>query len=81
MQDFRKNLGLAKQGKVLKDFECRNGYYLLSMDESGYFESKNIHCEKFCKKNNGSITYFYQLLGAVMVGPNQKKPYSFVQNL
>ena len=52
-------------------FEVLDGHYLLSMDGAGYFSSQKVHCQQCCEKHhrNGQITYYHQLLGAVLVHP------------
>lgn len=61
----------AQRGKVLERFSYYNGYYLLSIDGTGYFSSHDIHCEQCCEKHhrNGDITYYHQMLGAALVHP------------
>jgi len=62
----------AQRGKVLEKFAYYNGYYLLSMDGTGYFSSHEIHCEQCCEKHhkNGQVTYYHQMLGVALVHPD-----------
>lgn len=65
----------AQRGKILEQFVYMGGCYLLSLDGTGYFSSKNIFCEHCLQKVNsktGEITYQHQMLGAAIVHPNMK---------
>jgi len=73
---FRK----LQRGKVLEPMVFMNGCYLLSIDGTGYFSSKKIHCDSCCTKTNsktGEITYQHQMLGAVIVHPDIKEVIPF----
>ena len=53
-----------------------DGYYLISIDGTGYFTSKTVHCENCLKKVNkktGKITYYHQMLCAAMIHPDKKQ--------
>ena len=62
----------SQRGKVLERFSDSDGYYLLSIDGTGYFSSHEIHCEQCCEKHhrNGDITYYHQMLGVALVHPD-----------
>jgi len=65
----------AQRGKVLEEFVFMDRYYLLSLDGTGYFSSKKIHCDSCLERVNsktGEVTYHHQLLGAAIVHPDQK---------
>src|SRR5271157_3076772 len=64
-----------QRGKALKPFVYLDGYYLVSLDGTGYFSSSKIHCPSCLVKNhsNGRITYYHQLLGATLVHPDHKE--------
>lgn len=65
----------AQRGKVLEAFVFMEGYYLLSVDGTGYFSSKKIHCESCLEKTHqktGEVTYHHQMLGAAIVHPDLK---------
>jgi len=49
-------------------------YYLVPIDGSGYFSSHEIHCASCCEKHHrdGGITYYHQMLAAVMVRPGYR---------
>jgi disulfide oxidoreductase YuzD len=65
-----------QRGKVLEKMVFMNGYYLLSLDGSGYFSSQQVHCASCLEKKNsktGQITYHHQLLGGAIVQPDFKE--------
>lgn len=64
-----------QRGKVLEDFVFLNGYYLLSLDGTGYYSSGKIHCGSCMVKHhrNGETTYYHQLLAATLVHPDLKE--------
>ena len=65
----------AQRGKILEDFAFIDNYYLLSVDGTGYFSSKKIHCDSCLERVNsktGEVTYHHQMLGAAIVHPDQK---------
>jgi hypothetical protein len=64
-----------QRGKALKPFVYLDGYYLVSLDGTGYFSSSKIHCKSCLVKNHsdGRITYSHQLLGATLVHPDLKE--------
>jgi len=60
-----------QRGKGLEGFDYLDGHYLLSIDGTGYFSSKQVHCAQCAEKHHrdGSTTYYHQMLGAVLVHP------------
>lgn len=64
----------VQRGKYLNYFEYMDGYYLLSLDGTGYFSSSTIHCKNCCVKNHrdGTKTYYHQLLVGALVNPDSK---------
>jgi hypothetical protein len=60
-----------QRGKVLEQYRFLEDYCLVSLDGSGYFSSKEINCESCCEKKHqdGTVTYYHQMLAAVMVHP------------
>ena len=64
-----------QRGKVLETFVFIDGYYLLSLDGTGYFSSSKIHCPCCMVKHhrNGQITYYHQMLAASLVHPDLKE--------
>lgn len=71
---YKRLLGLAQHGKMLKPFEFMDEHYLLSLDGTGLFSSHTVHCEDCCVKNHkdGAVTYYHQILSAVLVHPDLK---------
>ncbi len=67
-------LSTVQRGKELRLFEFCQGYYLVSIDGTGVFHSESVHCEHCCEKHNrgGRVSYYHQLMSAVMVHPHQK---------
>ena len=65
-----------QRGKALEPYVFHDGCYLVSMDGTGYFSSKKIHCKSCLQKKNsktGEITYHHQMLGAAVVHPDHKQ--------
>ncbi len=65
-----------QRGKVLEKFVFMGGYYLLSLDGTGYFSSKKIHCASCLEKVNqatGEVTYSHHMLGGAIVHPDLKE--------
>ena len=71
---FKKVFSLIQRGKDLESYQYLEGHYLLSIDGTGHFSSKKVHCKNCCKKEhkNGTITYYHQMMGAVIVHPDKK---------
>jgi hypothetical protein len=63
-----------QRGKKLEDFQFIDGYYLLSIDGTGFFSSPKVHCQNCCVKEhkNGSKTYYHQMFCGSIVHPGQK---------
>ena len=72
---FKGVFAALQRGKGLEDFACLGGHYLLSVDGTGYFSSSSVHCDRCCQTHHrdGRITYYHQLLGAVLVHPAQRE--------
>lgn len=69
---FRK----MQRGGGLKPFVFHEDCYLLSIDGTEYFSSKKVHCPSCLERKNkssGEITYYHQMVGAVLVHPDQKQ--------
>ena len=66
---FKRVFAALQRGKGL------GGHYLLSVDGTGYFSSSKVHCDRCCEKRHrdGRTTYYHQLLGAVLVHPEQRE--------
>jgi hypothetical protein len=72
---YKRLFSALQRGKGLEGFSYLGGHYLLSLDGTGYFSSNTIHCEQCCEKHhrNGTVTYYHQMLGAVLVHPDHKE--------
>lgn len=72
---FTAIFSLLQRGKVLDDYKFLNKYLIIACDGTGMFSSPAIHCENCCEKHHkdGSITYYHQMLGAVVVHPDQRE--------
>ena len=72
---YKRVFSQLQRGKVLEELVFMEGYYLLSLDGTGYFSSQTVHCESCLEKKSKdgeSTTYSHQMLGAAIVHPEQK---------
>ena len=72
---YKRVFSQLQRGKVLEEMVFMEGYYLLSLDGTGYFSSQTVHCESCLEKKSKdgeSSTYSHQMLGAAIVHPEQK---------
>lgn len=71
---FNRVFAALQRQNILKRYEYYDQHYLISIDGTGCFLSHKIQCESCCVKNhrNGSKTYYHQMLGAVLVHPDEK---------
>ena len=70
---FKAALRRLERSKELGKFRFLGGSYLVSLDGTGYFRSKTIHCSSCLQKVNkrtGEVTYHHQLMGGVIIHPN-----------
>ena len=74
-QAFKRLFSVLQRGKGLEGFTYLDGHYLLSVDGTGYFSSSTVHCANCCEKHHrdGRTTYYHQILGAVLVHPEQRE--------
>ena len=73
---YRRVFSQLQRGNVLNEMAFDKGRYLVSVDGTGYFSSKEIHCSSCLEKKNsktGAITYHHQMLGAVVVHSDFKE--------
>jgi len=72
---FTSIFSLLQRGKVLDDYKFLGKYLIVACDGTGMFSSPSVHCENCCEKRHkdGSVTYYHQMLGAVIVHPDQKE--------
>lgn len=71
---FRRIFTLLQRGKELEHFQFMQNHYLISVDGTGVFSSKAVHCDNCCVKEHrdGSKTFYHQILSAAMVHPEQQ---------
>lgn len=72
---FTAIFSLLQRGKVLEEYRFLNNYLLIACDGTGMFSSESVHCENCCEKHHkdGKVTYYHQMLGAVVVHPDQQE--------
>lgn len=73
---FNSIFAALQRGKALEPYVFHEGCYLLSLDGTEYFASKQVHCASCLERKNsktGEITYYHQMLGVVLVHPDQKQ--------
>lgn len=70
---FKQIFRLVQRGKVLERFQFLDQSYLLSVDGTGYFSSQEVYWDSCCQKKHrdGAVTYYHQLLSAVLVHPEE----------
>jgi hypothetical protein len=71
---FKEVYQVVKEKGVLEELEYL-GHYLVSLDGSGYYSSKTIHCANCLERKNsksGEITYYHQLLAGAIVHPDRE---------
>ena len=63
----------VQRGGLLKEFAYLDGCYLVSLDATQYFKSKEISCPSCLERNqkNGETIYSHQFMGAVIVHPDK----------
>ncbi len=72
---FMRVFAALQRSKGLEGFPWLDGHSLLSVDGTGYFSSSSVHCDHCCEKHHkdGRVTYSHQMLGAVVVHPEQRE--------
>jgi len=72
---YKKVFQQLQRGKALEKMTFMGRYYLASIDGTGYFSSKKVHCDACLQRKNkrtGEITYTHQMLGIAIVHADQK---------
>ena len=71
---FKRVLAALQRGKALEGFTWL-GHYLLSVDGTGFHASESVRCKHCCEKRrrDGTVTYYHQMLGAVLVHPEHRE--------
>jgi len=73
---FKDVLRPLQRSKELDKFIFLGGSHLVSLDGTGYFSSKKIHCSSCLQKVNkktGEVTYYHQLMGGVIIHPKRRE--------
>lgn len=72
---FKKVLAHVQRGKALKNYLYWHDHYLISVDGTGQYSSDQVFCNNCCQKHHkdGTITYYHQMLGAVIIHPNRRE--------
>lgn len=71
---FKQILAQLQRGKVLETYQYLGGHYIISVDGTGQYSSKKVHCKNCCEKKHrkGETTYYHHMLGAAIVHPEKK---------
>ncbi|MFK7972151.1 MAG: hypothetical protein AB8F95_17410 [Bacteroidia bacterium] len=72
---FKKLFTLFQRGKCLESYVFLEDRYLVALDGTGYFSSKSVHCDQCLtktSKKSGEVTYNHQMVGAVLIHPDEK---------
>lgn len=71
---FKALFSQCQRSKRLELFKFYDDRYLMPLDGTGYFYSKEVHCDNCCVKNHrdGTVGYYHQMLSGAIVHPDQK---------
>jgi len=71
---FKVIFAFLQRGKMLERYLYFGKYYIMSIDGTGHYSSKKVHCKNCCEKHhrNGEITYYHNMVGASIVHPDEK---------
>ena len=72
---FKKLFTSFQRGKCLEHYVFLNHSYLIALDGTQYFSSKSVHCDQCLTKKSkktGEITYQHQMVGSVLIHPDEK---------
>ncbi len=71
---FKALFAQCQRSGRLELFKYYDDRYLLPLDGTGYFYSKEVHCDNCCEKKHrdGSVSYYHQMLGGAIVHPEEK---------
>ena len=72
---FKRVFRALQRGKALEGYAYWDGHYLLSIDGTGTFSSRSVHCANCCEKHHrdGSMEYYNQMLAAAVVHPEYRE--------
>jgi len=77
---FKGLFNKLQRGKALNPYKFIDGKYLISIDGTGLFSSKDVSgacCMEKVSRKDGSKTFYHQMLGVVMVHPDKKEVIPF----
>jgi len=76
---FKMMFSQIQRGKGLEQYKYWDDHYLMSVDATGHFSSKDVFCDNCCVKNHksGDKTYHHNMLSAVLVHPDIKRVIPF----
>lgn len=76
---YKKVFSMAQRGKVLEKYQFLEGYYLFSVDGTGYFSSHKVHCDNCCVKNyfDKKKSYYHNMVCGAIVHPEKKEVIPF----
>src|ERR671914_448486 len=77
---FKAGFRTLQRAKALEEMVFVQGHSLLALDGTGYFSSKEIHCDSCLEKHhkNGTVTYSHQMLGAALIHPDKREVIPFM---
>lgn len=72
---FSKLFNQLQRDKVLEEYAYLEEGYIISIDGTGYFQSREIHCKNCCEKHykKGRTSYYHQMLAASLVSPQKRE--------
>lgn len=74
-KSYRTLFSRLQRSKLLWQYRFIDGYVVVSIDGTEYFNSEKVHCENCCKRehSNGTKCYYHQMMSAVLVHPDIKE--------
>jgi hypothetical protein len=71
---FKRIFACLQRGKVLERYKYLGNHYIISIDGTGQYSSNKVKCKNCCKKHhhNGETTFYHQMLGIVLVHPDER---------
>ena len=72
---FKQVFTQLQRSKALQELEFVQGHYLLALEGTGYFSSKQTHCASCLETHhrNGTLTYAHHMLGAALIHPDKRE--------
>ena len=71
---FRRVFSNLQRSKGREHFTVLGGYSLLSLDGTGYYHSKKVHCSSCCVKHHrdGTTRYYHPMMGGGCSCPSRQ---------